>query len=205
MDFHAWPTLLVVDVEGNGATPPDLVEVATVPINDGRIDAVRARAWLIRPPRPITRFVTGVHGITNAAVAHAAAWTDIANDVGAELDGAWIAAHNASVEYRVLKAHLPHWEPTGVIDTLRLSRAIHPDGAKHNLDAAIAHAGIDTTHIPGDRHRAGFDASATARLLLELAKHFDTFDDLVPAGVPAGMPGHPTTLTGPTPETQTLW
>lgn len=31
MNFSSWPPLLVVDVEGNGANPPDLVEVAALP------------------------------------------------------------------------------------------------------------------------------------------------------------------------------
>lgn len=206
MDFLAWPALLVVDVEGNGATPPDLVEVASVPIVDGRVGDDQLQSWLIRPPRPITRFATGVHGITNATVADVSTWADIAAEVQAELDGAWIAAHNAaSVEYRVLKAHLPEWDPAGVIDTLRLSRAVHVDAAKHSLDAAIEHSGIDTADVPGDRHRAGFDAAITARLLLDLADHFDTFDQLIAAGVPAGLPGDPKISTQQDPEMPPLW
>lgn len=206
MDFRDWPTLLVVDVEGNGGTPPDVIEIATAPIANGRIDDSRVRAWLIRPSRPITHFATGIHGITNSAVADAHTWADIAPEVQAELDGVWIAAHNAAaVEYRVLKAHMPNWAPSGVIDTLRLSRAVYVDAPKHNLDALIEHAGIDTAGILGQRHRAGFDAVITARLLLDLAEHFDTFSAMVAAGVPAGLPGDSNIPTRPGPETQPLW
>ncbi|MGH8940668.1 MAG: hypothetical protein ACRDV2_15175, partial [Actinomycetes bacterium] len=59
------------------------------------------------------------------------------DDVLATLHGAWICAHNASVEYQVLRRHLPGWQPAGVIDTLRLAPATYPDSPKHNLDALI--------------------------------------------------------------------
>jgi DNA polymerase III epsilon subunit-like protein len=190
MDFRSWPPVLVVDVEGNGATPPDLVEVATVPIINGYADHTRSRNWLIKPAQPITSFATRVHGITNQAVADEATWTELAADVEKTLDGAWIAAHNAAaVEYRVLTAHLPTWSPAGVLDTLRLSRTVYRDAPKHNLDTMIEHTGIETATIPGARHRAGFDATATALLLLNLARHFDTFEELAAVGVPPGLPG----------------
>lgn len=36
MKPESWPArLLVIDVEGNGASPPDLVEVAALPIRHG--------------------------------------------------------------------------------------------------------------------------------------------------------------------------
>ncbi|MFD4764051.1 hypothetical protein ACFWOJ_36070 [Streptomyces sp. NPDC058439] len=50
------PALLVVDVEGNGANPPDLVEVAALPVHAGQPDTSTAGAWLIKPPCPVTPF-----------------------------------------------------------------------------------------------------------------------------------------------------
>ncbi|MDH6134276.1 exodeoxyribonuclease X [Kitasatospora sp. MAA4] len=201
MDFGTWPRLFVVDVEGNGATPPDLVEVAAIPIDHGRPVPTSARASLIRPPQPITRFATGVHHITNQDVATAPTWDQIAPAVHADLDGCWIAAHNAHVDYNVLKRHLPTWQPAGVIDTLRLARATYPDAPKYGLDALIAHTGIDLADMPGQRHRAGYDAHATALLLLDLAAHHPTWEALIAAAVPAGMPGAP----APDHEDQALW
>jgi len=60
MNFATWPPLLVVDVEGNGTNPPDLVEVAALPIRDGRPDKTTAKAWLTRPNRPVTPFATEI-------------------------------------------------------------------------------------------------------------------------------------------------
>lgn len=185
----AWPHLVVADVEGNGATPPDLVEVAVMPIRNGAVDGSAARSWLIRPPAPIQNRVVRLHGITNAAVQTCPMWPEVADDVSRSLDGAWVAAHSASVEYNALTRHLPNWQPPGVLDTLRLARATYPDAPRYSLDALLQYARIDLIGIPGKRHRAGYDAHATALLLLGMAQHYRTWDDLTAAAVPPGFPG----------------
>ncbi|MEV6861562.1 3'-5' exonuclease [Streptosporangium subroseum] len=204
MDFGTWPPLLVVDVEGNGATPPDLVEVATIPIDAGRPVPQSGNSTLIRPPRPISRFATRIHHITDQDVNDAPDWESIAPAVQADLDGAWIAAHNAHVDYNVLRRHLPGWQPAGVIDTLRLARATLPDAPGHSLDVLLAYTAISVTGISGQRHRAGFDAHATALLLLDLAGRYSTWEALTAAAVPPGMPGAAAPAT-PDHEEQTLW
>lgn len=201
MDFGTWPRLYVVDVEGNGATPPDLVEVAAIPIVQGRPVPDSARSALIRPAQPITPFATRVHGITNRQVENCPTWADIAPQVRADLTGVWIAAHNASVDYGVLSRHLPGWQPDGVIDTLRLARATYPTAPRHGLDALLEHTRIDLTTVPGQRHRAGYDAHATALLLLAMAAQYDSWTALTTAAVPPGMPGAP----APDHKEETLW
>ena len=66
-----WTSLryAVADVEGNGQQPPDLVELAVLPITDGIIG--EPVSWLVKPPRPITSFATGIHGISGKDVASA--------------------------------------------------------------------------------------------------------------------------------------
>ncbi|GAA3115068.1 3'-5' exonuclease [Streptosporangium carneum] len=201
MDFGTWPPLFVVDVEGNGAQPPDLVEVAAVRIDGGQPVPQAALCTLIQPPRPISRFASRVHHITNRDVTDAPTWQHVAPTVQDTLQGTWIAAHNAHVDYTVLHRHLPGWKPAGVIDTLRLARAALPEAPGHGLDALLTHTGIDTGNIPGRRHRAGFDAHATARLLLTLAARYPTWDALTAVAVPPGLPGAAT----PDHEEQTLW
>jgi DNA polymerase-3 subunit epsilon/exodeoxyribonuclease X len=188
----SWPSkFLVVDVEGNGAQPPDLIEFAAVPIHAGLVSPETGWSTLVRPPVPINRMATAFHGISNDDVASAPTWQQAASKVRDLLDGAWIAAHNAHVDYGLLARLLPGWEPAGVIDTLKLSRHLYGKDTRHNLDALIEHTGIDTSTIPGQRHRALFDAHATALLLVHLAERFAAFTDLAAAAVPAGMPGVP--------------
>jgi exodeoxyribonuclease X len=198
MKYETWPRLLVVDVEGNGATPPDLVEVAALPLRNGTPDTSTAGAWLVRPPVPVTPFATRVHKLTNEVLKTCPSWEEVRDDVRTMLDGAWICAHNVSVEYKVLTRHLPGWEPAGVIDTLRLARATYKDSPKHNLDALIQHTGMDLSRAPAHRHRATFDAYATALLLLHMAEHHTTWETLVQAAAPPGLPGAPKPEEDPT-------
>ncbi|MER6187683.1 3'-5' exonuclease [Streptomyces sp. NPDC001652] len=198
MKFATWPALLVVDVEGNGANPPDLVEVAALPVRDGRLDTSTAGWWLTRPNSPVTPFAARVHGLTNDALADKPAWTEVADQVRTFLGNTWICAHSAHTDYRVLSAHLPGWEPAGVLDTLRLARNVFPDLGKYSLDRLIDHVRPDLRKAPGARHRATFDAFATAQLLIAMASRYDTWDQLVAAAVPPGLPGAPEPERDPT-------
>ncbi|MEU0649166.1 MULTISPECIES: hypothetical protein [Streptomyces phaeochromogenes group] len=62
MDFAYWPALLVVDVEGNETNPPDLVEVAALPVQDGAPDKSTAKAWLTRVFQPDATGGEGARG-----------------------------------------------------------------------------------------------------------------------------------------------
>lgn len=200
MDFRTWPPkLLVVDTEGNGASPPDLIELAAVPITAGAVRPGAIRQTLVRPPTPVTPLATSVHGLTNQDLANAPIWETIAPVVRADLDGAWIAAHNATVDYRLLARLLPDWEPAGVICTLRLARGRRPDLPRHTLDALIAALPVPLAGVAGARHRAAFDAHATALLLLALAQPLDSWDALAEVAVP------PSLRLGSVVERQGLW
>jgi len=198
VNFSTWPPLLVVDVEGNGTTPPDLVEVAALPIVNGAPDTTTAGSWLIRPPRPVTPFAAQVHGLTNERLATCPTWDEVAEQVRERLGTSWIAAHNAHVDYRALTAHLPGWQPAGVIDTLRLARATVPGLPSYRLDALIDHFAPDLTHVPDQRHRARYDAYATALLLLAMAERYPSWNQLAAAAVPPGLPGAPRPEEDPT-------
>ncbi|KAF4405590.1 3'-5' exonuclease [Streptomyces lycii] len=189
MNFTHWPALCAVDVEGNGARPPDLVEVATLPIRDGRLDT--GRQWLIRPPRPITWQATRVHNLTTDDVSQCPPWQDVADEIRTALNDTWICAHHAHVDYRVLNAHLPDWQPAGVLDTLRLAKHTVPGLNGYSLDALIRHFGLDLTAAPGERHRAAYDAYAAGQLLLTLAVHYDSWQTLAAAAAPSRLPGSP--------------
>ncbi|MFJ8477017.1 exonuclease domain-containing protein [Kitasatospora sp. NPDC094011] len=132
-----------------------------------------------------------MHGITNQTVADAPPWERIGEQVRADLEGAWIAARNAHVDYGVLLRHLPGWQPAGVLDTLRLARATYPKAPGYGLDALIELCGIDLSAVPGKRHRAAYDAHAAALLLLHLAGQYASWSALVAAAVPPRCPGTP--------------
>ncbi|MEU8907832.1 3'-5' exonuclease [Streptomyces mirabilis] len=200
MNFQSWPQrVLVVDVEGNGTNPPDLVEIAALPVRGGQPDTSTAGAWLIRPQRPVTARAAGIHGLTNALLADKPAWAELADQVHGFLGRDWICAHNAHVDYRELSRHLPKWEPAGVIDTLRLAKATYTALPSYTLDALIKQVKPDLSNAPRvGRHRAAFDAYATAQLLLAMADRYESWEQLITAAVPPSLPGAPEPETEPT-------
>jgi DNA polymerase III epsilon subunit-like protein len=165
-----WTSLryAVVDVEGNGQQPPDLVELAIVPIIDGTIG--EPACWLVKPDRPIKYFAARIHGITTADVADAPDFEAVAGEVRAHLDVPAVVAHNAHVDIGVLKRHLPRWDVPEVFDTLKLAKRLLPDRPAYRLGMLVQALnlaeGLSDDLTP---HRAAYDALVTARLLVRLA------------------------------------
>jgi exodeoxyribonuclease X len=165
-----WTSLsyAVVDVEGNGQQPPDLVELAVVPIVAGEIR--EPTSWLVRPKRPIKYFATRIHGITTADVADAPSFEDIADEVRDGLDMAALVAHNAHVDTGVLQRHLPKWELPEVFDTLKLAKRLLPNQSSYRLGMLVRTLNL-AEGLPDDLtpHRATYDVLVTARLFVRLA------------------------------------
>lgn len=164
--------LIVVDVEGNGQTPPEIIEFAGLLVDgtDGTVRSEDVRSWLVRPHKPIAPMVTRkVHGISNADVAGCPLWSEVALEIADLLGGRILVAHGAHVEYRVLGAHLPDWRPPLVLDTLRLVKHVWPDVTSYSLDKLVEHAHLDLTAVAGQRrHRAGYDTWCAWQLLRTL-------------------------------------
>lgn len=164
-----WTTLryAVVDVEGNGQQPPDLVELAVVPIVGGEIQA--PTSWLVKPEHPITHFASRIHGITAQDVAGKPAFEAIADEVRASLDAPALVAHNAHVDTGVLKRQLPGWEVPEVFDTLKLARRLLPKQSGYKLGMLVRVLKLDEGLPSGlTPHRATYDALVTARLFVRL-------------------------------------
>ena len=170
-----WSTVryAVVDVEGNGQQPPDLVELAVVPVVGGVIG--RPACWLVKPTRPISSMATRIHGLTNQDVADAPAFADIEAEVRQALDADVLVAHNAHVDTSVLCRHLGGWQCPEVFDTLRLARRLVPGQETYKLGALVATFAL-TEGLPAalTPHRATYDALVTARLFVHLATRQDT-------------------------------
>ena len=162
----------VMDVEGNGQQPPDLVEVAVVPVAGGIIGA--PASWLVKPPRPISRIAGRIHGLTDEDLAAAPTFADIESEVREALDADVLVAHNAHVDVGVLRRHLSGWECPEVMDTLKLARRLLPSQASYKLGALVTAFsladGLPYGLVP---HRATYDVLVTARLFVRLATQPD--------------------------------
>lgn len=164
-----WDSLdfVVIDVEGNGARPPELVELAIVPIVGGQIGA--PRSWLVRPPSPISWQARRVHGISTVDVADKPTFAEIADNVRQGLGDAVPVGHNVRIDLDVLTRSLPDWAPPEAFDTLRIARKTWTLPS-HKLGALVEHRNL-ADDLPADLvpHRATYDALVTARLFVDLA------------------------------------
>lgn len=160
----------VMDVEGNGASPPEIVEIALVSLAHLELQSTRME-WLVRPQVPISPAVTRIHGITDSDVADAPDIDDIADDVMTWTDGARIIGHNVRVELDAISNAIPDWQPAMAIDTLKLAKSVCPGLQSYGLERLGQHFELteQASRISGKKHHSAlYDSVLTALLFIEL-------------------------------------
>lgn len=151
-----WPPLAFVDLETTGATATAdrITEVGIV-----EVDAEGVREWssLVNPESTIPEFIQRLTGISNAMVAGAPTFAELADEVLARLSGRLFIAHNARFDYGFLKNEFKRLGIDFRADqlcTVKLSRRLFPQHRKHNLDSLTERHGL----VADGRHRALADA-----------------------------------------------
>jgi len=201
------PRIAFVDVETTGTSPATarITEVGVVLVAPGRDGAGsdgepcaehRVERWstLVNPGTPIPPEIRFLTGITDAMVANAPRFAEIADELRARLDGAVFVAHQARFDYGFLRRE---FERAGIafhattLCTVRLSRLLFPDRSPHSLDAIIARLGLPVA----DRHRALGDAQVLWEFVQALYRRFPRLavDDAVRKllrhpGLPSHLP-----------------
>lgn len=171
---HFW----VVDVEGNGASPPEIIELAMVEISSFQLTG-KTHHWFIKPQEPISSHVTRIHGITNDDVASAPSIEDIEDDVYLWIEDAPIIGHNVRVEVDALKHGLAAWSPVAAVDTLRLAKKAKPGLASYSLENLGSELGLSerASQLTGRKHHSAlYDATLTALLFIDLLRTIPTID-----------------------------
>lgn len=157
----------IVDIETTGGYAENhrITEIAIYHHDGMRI--AEAFHSLVNPGRNIPYYITGLTGITTEMVLDAPAFEEIAEEVFGHLDGRVFVAHNAHFDYSFLKRE---FELAGVawqakkLCTVRLSRKIIPGLRSYSLGSLSESLGIQILN----RHRAGGDAGATAKIFDQL-------------------------------------
>lgn len=150
----------VVDVEGSGGSPPEIVELAIIQTENLTLTANK-RQWFVRPERGVHPAATRIHGLTDDDVADAPSIEDIADDVIAWSGDVPIAGHNVRLEVDILARSIPGWNVKVAIDTLKLAtpkawscfvrpgqpwRGIRPGGRSRLVDRREAPLGALRRH-----------------------------------------------------------
>lgn len=162
----------VLDCESTDYPGPDtyVVDVAVVhtSISDTTTPRV-AFSSLVRPPIPIPEKATKVHGITDAMVADAPTWADVADRVAAACAGRLVVAYNAPadhtfwrVEEERISRPAPPWP---FLDLYIVRRATKTRGKPGKLIEVADEYGIRL-----DAHGATGDGLTTAMLLTPMMR-----------------------------------
>ncbi|MCC5938112.1 MAG: GIY-YIG nuclease family protein [Lunatimonas sp.] len=157
----------IVDIETTGGFSADnrIIEIAVV-IHDGS-GIVDEYQTLVNPNRMLPGFITGLTGISSEMLEGAPAFSEIAEELFALLEGKVFVAHNVNFDYNFVKAAFAlegmAYHPA-LLCTVRLSRRIFPGYRSYSLGTLCDQRGIQ---IRG-RHRAMGDAYATALLFGQL-------------------------------------
>ncbi|MDH3457822.1 MAG: 3'-5' exonuclease [Gemmatimonadota bacterium] len=165
----AFCTFAVVDVETTGSRAGHgdrVTEIAVVTLADGRCDVVLDT--LVNPERPIPRVVSAITRITNDMVCDKPTFADIADEVTDALAGRVFVAHNARFDWAFLSRELRRTRYLALegprLCTVHMARRLIPGLRSRGLDSVASYFGVEITN----RHRAGGDAMATAKILNHL-------------------------------------
>lgn len=166
------PRLAIVDLETTGADPSRdrITEIAILLTEGGQL--IDRWSTLVNPGMPVPARIQQFTGITDAMVANAPDFLALADEVRSRLAGAVFVAHNARFDYGFMRAAFEHagahWDAP-VLCTVKFSRALDPQFARHGLDAIIARG----SYTIDARHRALDDALIVWRFLQDALTRAD--------------------------------
>jgi DNA polymerase-3 subunit epsilon len=150
------PCYVLLDLETTGGNPVHdrITEIAAVRI-EGGLEVAR---WstLVNPGITISPFIQNLTGISNAMVADAPPFGEVAQRLREIIKDAVLVAHNVRFDHGFLLnefSRVDHALRVKTLCTVRLSRLLYPQHKSHGLDAIMQRHGLHTS----DRHRAMSD------------------------------------------------
>lgn len=148
--------LIFIDLETTGANP-SVDRITEIGIVEVEGECVTRWSTLVNPGISIPPFIQNLTGITNEMVRDAPSFGMLSEELLARLEGGIFIAHNARFDYGFLRnafKEIGHTLRCDVLCTVKLSRTLFPQEAKHNLDALTVRHNL-VTQV---RHRALADA-----------------------------------------------
>jgi DNA polymerase III subunit epsilon len=163
-------TYVAFDTETSGAYPlaADIVEIGLLKYQDGKV--IDEYQTLLKPKKPMTDFIIGIHGITNEMVADAPLIEDKILEIKNFIGDSVLLAHHAPFDLGFLVAEFEKYKITlpdsPLLCTSLLSRKLINESPNHKLQTLIPILNLPA----GQAHRALDDARACLYLGLECFK-----------------------------------
>ena len=163
-------TYVVFDTETTGlsAVYDKVIELAAVKMKDGQV--IDNFEEMINPGFALSDFTIGLTHITNEMVQKGGTEADVMKKFAKFTEGTIMVGHNVTFDMGFLgtaykRSGLPVITQP-VMDTLELSRCLHPESKNHKLDTLTKRYNIQLEN----HHRANADAEATGYLMYALLK-----------------------------------
>lgn len=153
----------IVDIETTGghASANGITEIAIV-LHDGK-EVVHQYQTLINPGMGIPLYISALTGINNSMVESAPSFSEVAAEIYELLQNRVFVAHNVNFDFSFVRHHLSavgYDLQCKKLCTVRLGRKILPGYPSYSLGKLCKCLDITIEN----RHRAGGDALATAKL-----------------------------------------
>ncbi len=162
----------IIDVETTGGRPPiDRVTEIAIVIHDGE-NVIDTYSSLVNPERSIPYQIQNLTGITDAMVAVAPKFYEVAKKIIELTEGCVFVAHNVAFDYKFVQSEfkmLGYAFQRKRLCTVRLGRQLLPGHRSYALGNITRALGIPLTGA----HRALNDAMATAHLFDRLLEADD--------------------------------
>lgn len=152
----AYPDLAFIDIETTGSHF-DRDRITEIGIKTLSNQSVSVWEQLLNPQTFIPLNIQKLTGISPKMVEGKPSFEELAADLKKELEGKIFVAHNARFDYGFIRASFKRVGidfRAKVLCTVKLSRLLFPQQARHNLDTIISTHGLNVSA----RHRALGDA-----------------------------------------------
>lgn len=169
---------IVLDIETTGLSPiyNDIIEISALKIENDKI--VDFYTSLINPNCKIPYDIIQITGITQEMVDTAPIFKEIANNFYEFIGNEIIMGHNVSFDINFLYDNFEKSNlilTNNFIDTMRISRKLHPEKKHHRLKDLIEFYNISVNR----QHRALDDCKATFEAYLNMKKEIsNAYDEL---------------------------
>ncbi|WP_261805502.1 PolC-type DNA polymerase III [Lapidilactobacillus luobeiensis] len=164
---------VIFDVETTGlsAVYDTIIEIGAVRMQDGQV--VERYDRFIDPGHPLSATTINLTNITDEMVRSGSSEATVIAEFMDFIGDAVVVGHNVTFDIGFLNAALSRLGRTAVhnpvVDTLEMSRTLHPENANHKLDTLSKRYNIVLEH----HHRADSDAEATGLLYYALFKEMN--------------------------------
>ncbi|MGO3733204.1 MAG: PolC-type DNA polymerase III [Vagococcus sp.] len=162
--FLSDATYVVFDVETTGlsAVYDTIIELSAVKMHKGNI--IDTFEQFIDPGHPLSQTTINLTGITDDMVRGSKSEKEVLTMFKEFCEDDILVAHNASFDMGFLNTSYEKYDmpeaPNPVIDTLELSRLLHPEMKSHRLNTLAKKYNINLEQ----HHRAIYDSEATGHL-----------------------------------------